>query len=1288
MRKFTFFNFKPERRYNSKFIRLLLFCLCLTTYYSTQTQAQTVFGMGDGHLVSFDVKRPNIILSKAPITGIEEGEEIVGMDFRPATGELYALGYNRTTGEATMYTIDPESGEALEVGDCNLILPVGLDEISFDFNPTVDRIRFLGNDGTNLRLHPILGDIAAIDGRLAYASGDTNEGKTASIGAAAYTNSFAGSTSTTLYDYDIILNILTSQIPPNAGVLNTIGDTGIPLDTLNPTIDIDIFYDMESETNIAYAVASIEGVSCRQFYSINLETGEATLLGTIGGEILVSKIAVLLDGEPEETEEFVAMLAGSNEVLPVATTASGTVTASLSGNKLTLNGAYNKLLAPVDFSIAQGAHIHRGFAGQNGPIEIILTVTENEDQSGGTLELASNTFELTNEQVELLHKRQLYINIHTTQFGGGEIRGQLLPASDSYFSTNLSGMNEVPSIMTGASGALVADIKGDTISFSGSFSNLEGDFDANVAGGAHIHVALAGTNGGIALLLDADVSNDLKSGVFTAEKNTFILDENQKNKLMAREFYANIHTTAHPSGELRGQVTGMVDVRYRAHLSGSNEFPFVTSMASGQVIAEVKGDKLIVSGSFSGLESAFDPNVAGGAHIHIGKAGQNGGIAFPLVATMDAEGLAGSFEASDNMFSLTMDQIETLLSRGMYVNIHTEENQAGEIRGQLLPESQIVLNALLTGSQEIPNVISGAHGAAFAEISGNQVIITGSFNDLESDFNADIARGAHLHFGLPGSNGGILHGLVANFNNGLRSGTFEPMDNTIEFSSENLESMRGREVYVNIHTVDNPSGELRGNLLFEAATYFMTPLSGASESASVNVDSRGFVAYEVNPGSIKAAGSFSLETAFDANVAGGAHLHRGFAGSDGGIEVMLQVTPSADLLSGQITPGNNNLELSDELTQLIWERRIYTNIHTSGHSSGEIRGQVMPVALTYFHTSLAGANEVPAVHSEAFGGLKFELTGNSLVVSGSFNNLSSEFDRNVAGGAHVHNGMNGMNGGISFHLNASTNEDDKSGFFPANENVFVLEDEQLADLRNGGLYVNIHTTSHQSGEIRGQILREVNLFPDAAEIESPLDMSIIDFKDVVGDSITVNWSEAGDPNGDVVTYMWQISSDASFDMLLFSVDAGAETTINISVNDVMALIDSNQFMEKDTSTFFHRVITRDGSNLTVGEAARVLFLIDANANIIDDQGEKTQFNIYPNLSNGSPVNIEITSTESSNGSIIIMNQMGQLVDSRNVRINQGTESHTLDVSRLNKGMYFITANTGKGILPMKRLLIQ
>lgn len=119
---------------------------------------------------------------------------------------------------------------------------------------------------------------------------------------------------------------------------------------------------------------------------------------------------------------------------------------------------------------------------------------------------------------------------------------------------------------------------------------------------------------------------------------------------------------------------------YVASLAGANEVPAVVTSATGTVVATVgdDGTTVTITGRFSGLESDYRMS-----HIHIGPAGSNGGVIFPLVPTVDDDSRGGTFEAANNTFTFSADQITALESDGLYINIHSADNGGGEIRGQL-----------------------------------------------------------------------------------------------------------------------------------------------------------------------------------------------------------------------------------------------------------------------------------------------------------------------------------------------------------------------------------------------------------------------------------------------------------------------------------------------------------------------------------------------------------------------------------------------------------------------------
>jgi hypothetical protein len=253
---------------------------------------QLAYALAGTNLLTFDTAQPGLIRTSVGITGFDAAQTLAGLDIRPATNTLYALGYNATAQTYTLYSLNSLSGVATPVNATPIALALGTGKIGFDFNPTVDRIRVTSGNRANFRLNPLDGTIAATDTQLAYATTDANANATPNIGASAYTNSVAGTTATAtaLYNYDLGLNIITTQNPPNNGTLNTVGATGLVANTTTPNIDLDI-YSSAAGTNTAYLVANTTTANT-SLYTVNLATGATTLVGAIGNGLAARDIAV------------------------------------------------------------------------------------------------------------------------------------------------------------------------------------------------------------------------------------------------------------------------------------------------------------------------------------------------------------------------------------------------------------------------------------------------------------------------------------------------------------------------------------------------------------------------------------------------------------------------------------------------------------------------------------------------------------------------------------------------------------------------------------------------------------------------------------------------------------------------------------------------------------------------------------------------------------------------------------------------------------------------------------
>lgn len=998
--------------------------------------------------------------------------------------------------------------------------------------------------------------------------------------------------------------------------------------------------------------------------------------------LLLFCLALLLSGAAIAQEIFEATLSGRQEVYAVATSGTGNITAELTGNTLVVSGIFSKMSSPFDATVAGGAHLHIAPAGRNGGIAFNLTPILDPDLLGGVFVAATNTFVLSNEQVNQLRAGDFYVNIHTLANGGGELRGQLFPQSDAYYWANLFGNNEVPAIMTEAYGALAFTVTGDQLVATGTFSNLSSALASQIAGGVHLHIASAGSNGDVAIILNPTVEADGLSGTFLATNNTFTLTSEQQTALESGNMYVNIHSANFQGGELRGQVLAPGRTVFRAHLAAANEIPLTTSLASGQLLLTMTDNELIVTGRFGGLEGDIATDIVGGIHLHSAVAGTNGGVEIPLTIDIDADNRGATVEAISNTYPLTPDIEEALLNRGFYVNIHTLANPAGEIRGQVLPECQYVLTAPLTGTQEIPDVSTSAYGMIKLEVSGDRAIASGSFRNLSSALNVAIAGGAHIHTGLPGQTGDVVFLLAPVTDLDLLNGVFRPAANTFTVDADQRAMLRARGMYVNVHSLLNAGGELRGNLMGESANYFFAPLSGVSEAVPVNTAARGMIAMEANAGASVAVGSFAnLSSPLATAVAGGAHLHTGFAGQGGPILQLLNVDEPGT--SGVFSAVNNRFQLSSGALDTLRERMVYVNIHSTENTGGEIRGQVLPSAQSFFHTTLDGINETMPLAVSGLGGLKLELRDTTLIVTGSFANLAGAFDANIAGGAHLHLAGVGNNGDIAFPLNATLASDNLSGFFTAADNTLELTTEQVASLRADNYYANIHTAAQASGELRGQILPEVNFFPQAGDLLLPTEGALIDIVGEITTAFTVTWLPGTDVDNDSLGYVWQLATDLAFENVIFSTATADETFFATTFGTVDLLLGANGVEVGSNVTLYHRVVVTDGSNADASLPRSVNLNRGLVTGIDQVLAQSVQMNVFPTQTTNDPITVEITSDENRDATLHLTNALGQSLQSIPTGLINGETRFTIDLNRLPAGRYFLVLSSEGQTLPVK-----
>ncbi|SUZ69219.1 uncharacterized protein METZ01_LOCUS22073 [marine metagenome] len=245
--------------------------------------------------------------------------------------------------------------------------------------------------------------------------------------------------------------------------------------------------------------------------------------------------------------------------------------------------------------------------------------------------------------------------------------------------------------------------------------------------------------------------------------------------------------------------------------------------------------------------------------------------------------------------------------------------QVGSFRARLSP---------LPVSGRTVRTITGL-GQVRATLDGNRLTVTGTYQGMSSP-----ATAAHLHFGAPGRPGPLAQPLE------VTTSPEGEVTGTAELTDQQVGALQAQSLYVQIHSEDNPAGELRG-WIFSTETFGEVAANIESESITVANLTRDFVPATdqrlVNPdpadwpmmrGNYQAH-SYSPLAQIDAGNVGGLQLEWVWSMNDGNSEPAPLVYGGVIYL---INPGNVIQALDGRTGDLIWE-------HESGpENTQDMRG--------------------------------------------------------------------------------------------------------------------------------------------------------------------------------------------------------------------------------------------------------------------------------------------------------------------------------------------------------------
>ncbi len=457
------------------------------------------------------------------------------------------------------------------------------------------------------------------------------------------------------------------------------------------------------------------------------------------------------------------------------------------------------------------------------------------------------------------------------------------------------------------SGTAIFALEGNVLSFNIRYAGL-----SSVANNAHIHgpASSSGSAGVLINLVPSHVGAFSTNGVFTG---SMIITDTQRAHILAGRTYVNIHTVTQTGGEIRGQVA---PVAMQVALSSPSN-----PSASGFGTLTLVHTQLTMNVTYRGLSSA-----ATMAHIH-GPATQSGnaGVLVDLAPVGAPFGSSGSLSGT---VALTPTQLGHVIDGLTYINFHTAANPGGELRGQILPHATAIpLTVLMNGDAERPAVATGGTGNGTFLLEGNTL----SFNLAYSGLSA-VANNAHIH-GITNTLGSIGVLVPLGPFNGGAYGTAGTFSGSVTLTATQRDAILNGLTYVNIHTPNNGSGEIRGQI---APVLMWASLSGVNERNTAAVTpaiGSGTFALVRDQLTLNVTYRDLLSPATASHIHGPASFLQsagvlvGLDGLNGG------GYSTAGGLSGTVSLVTSNL-LS------VIDGSTYVNFHTTNYPGGEIRGHI------------------------------------------------------------------------------------------------------------------------------------------------------------------------------------------------------------------------------------------------------------------------------------------------------------------------------------------------------------
>ncbi|MDP4192408.1 MAG: CHRD domain-containing protein [Bacteroidota bacterium] len=617
---------------------------------------------------------------------------------------------------------------------------------------------------------------------------------------------------------------------------------------------------------------------------------------------------------PASGTGFKATLSALEQVPSVASGASGTASLLLTE----VGVAYSITLTGIT-NISSG-QFRLGVIGANG--DVLKTITFQGNKASG-IWTKSDAEPLTDRFINALLSDSLYISINTSANPNGEIRGQVFQSGGHFFAANLSGSQEIPINTSLAKGTGYFSLTKSGLAFAVSVTIGENIIAANLVN------APSGMTGFVVKDLTPLLNGKTLTGLWKFTDADNPLTKEIVSELLKGNLYINYYTAKYPNGEIRGQLNPANGVCFKSFLTGTQVRPAVTNPGKGV------GNFILSTEGLNYNISLDMTDTIKTAHFYIGKIGMEIGYRTSYLKSIRefrGKSASGIWRFSDSTEALTPQILQSLLKDEVLVNIRTTRDTLGGLRGQLIQVGGTSFSARLSAKQETPKTKSNAFGTGNFTLTDIGLIYRITVDSL-------VVAASHFHLAPIGQSGNVVKEITPDFVNNTAKGIWT-LGGDQGLTRELIKALMTGQIYVNVHTPNNPNGEIRGQLLINEGWGFTASLNGLQEVPPDTSAASGTAALTFTPNGL----------IYDLSITGIKPTSLGFnkapvSQSGDSVRDILSEANGALTVSGAwITAGRlGGLDsLNNDHISSLFNGDLYVNAASATYPSGEIRGQILP----------------------------------------------------------------------------------------------------------------------------------------------------------------------------------------------------------------------------------------------------------------------------------------------------------------------------------------------------------